>query len=358
MNTTSFSTIGQRLTANGFFPFTVLLIALAMLAGCVHEYSDDNPVDPTMIDLRVALAINIDFEIETGVEQFVQAYESLFADGYRVRYIVDLYETPASVEAPLSQRICRLTATDNAMPPDGTYRFSETVQLHSRHYTALVWIDFVSEESAGDLYYLTDNLQAITLAGNRPYRGYHMSKDAFAASLPIDLSPYRNAQDIDHEVTVQAKRPFALYQIVTTDVAEYRAAHSSVPYEDIRPATTGLLYELWFPMGYNTYRSVPDNFDPSGIHYDHEIDETEAQGTEAVIASDFVFMNNNDAFYFVDFDISTPTGALISRHTHIRVNLHRNRRTVIRGEFLTSGSGSDGVGIDFNFGEEIVIHIY
>jgi hypothetical protein len=332
----------------------------ALLAGCIHENPDDNPVDPTMIDLRVALAVNIDFEIETGVEQFVQAYEPLFADGYRVRYIVDLYETPASVEAPLSQRICRLTATSNAtMPPGGTYRFSETVQLHSLHYTALVWIDFVPEGNDDDFYYHTGDLQAVTIAGNRPYRGYHISKDAFAASLPIDLTPYWNTQDIAHEVTVQAKRPFALYQIVTTDVVKYRSTHSSVPYEAIRPATTGLLYKLWFPMSYNTYRSVPDNFDASGIHYDYEIAETGTQDTEAVIASDFVFVSGNDAFYFVDFDIYTPTGALINtRHNHIRVNLHRNRRTVIRGEFLTSGAGnSGGAGIDFNFGEEIVIFI-
>lgn len=328
-----------------------------LFAGCIHEFPDDNPVDPTLVDLRVALAVNIDFEIETGVEQFVQAYAPLFAGGYRIRYIVDLYETPTSAEAPLSQRICRLMATDNTMPPDGTYRFSETVQLHSRRYTALVWIDFVPERSADDFYYLTGDLQTVTIAGNRPYRGYHISKDAFAANLSIDLTSYWDMRDIYHEVTVQAKRPFALYQIVTTDVAKYRNAHSDVPYETIRPAGANLLYEYWFPMGYNTYRSVPDNFDASGIHYDYEIAETQAQDSEVIIASDFVFVNGNDTFYFVDFDIYTSAGERINTHSAIRVNLHRNRITVIKGEFLTSGSGSGGAGIDFNFGEEIVIFI-
>ena len=336
-------------------PIFIFLFS-ALLTGCIHEYPDDNPVDPTLIDLRVSLNVNIDFEIETGAEQFVQAYEPLFADGYRIRYIVDLYETPASAEAPLSQRICRLTATGDAMPPSGTYRFSETLQLHPLHYTALVWVDFVPEGSADDFYYLTGNLQAVTIAGNRPYRGYHISKDAFTASLPLDLTPYRDRRDVRHEATIQAKRPFALYQIVTTDVAKYRNAHHDAPYNAIRPATTGLLYELWFPMGYNTYRSTPDNFDASGIGYDYEIAETGADDTEAFIASDFVFVNGNDAFYFVDFGVYTPAGALINTpYSHIRVNLHRNRVTIIKGEFLTSGTGSGGVGIDFNFGEEIVI---
>jgi hypothetical protein len=244
------------------------------------------------------------------------------------------------------------------MPPDGTYRFSETASLHPLHYTALVWVDFVPEGSAGDFHYLTDDLQAVTLAADRPYRGYHLSKDAFAASFPVDLTPYRDAWDVYHEATVEAKRPFALYQIVTTDVAKYRNAHSGVPYGDIRPAATALSYELWFPMGYNVYRATPGNFDASGIRYDYEIAETGADDTEAVIASDFVFVNGNDAFYFVDFSIYTPAGERINTpYSHIRVNLHRNRRTVIRGEFLTSGTGSDGVGIDFNFGEEIVIFI-
>jgi hypothetical protein len=340
-------------------PVSLAFLSLfaALSVGCVHEYPGDNPVDPTLIDLRVSLAVNIDFEIEAGVEQFVQAYAPLFAEGYRIRYLVDLYETPASTEAPLSKRICRLTATGDVMPPGGTYRFSETVQLHPLHYTALVWIDFVPEGSAGDFYYLTGDLQAVTIAGNRPYRGYHISKDAFAASLPIDLAPYRDGLDVHHEATVEAKRPFALYQIVTTDVDKYRNAHHNAPYGDIRPAATGLLYELWFPMGYDTYRAAPDNFDESGVHYDYEIAGTGADDTEAVIASDFVFVNGNDAFYYIDFGVYTPAGTLINDHSHIRVNLHRNRRTIIRGEFLTSGTGSGGVGIDFNFGEEIVIFI-
>jgi hypothetical protein len=340
--------------------FVVAILAMtvaALSAGCIHEYPGDHAVDPTLIDLRVSLAVNIDFEIETGVEQFVQAYAPLFADGYHIRYLVDLYETPASAEAPLSQRICRLTATADAMPPGGVYRFSETALLHPLHYTALVWIDFVPDGSAADFYYHTADLQAVTVAAGRPYRGYHIAKDAFAAALPIDLTPYRDRRDVHHEATVAAKRPFALYQIVATDVAKYRAAHSNVPYSDIRPAAASLFYELWFPMGYNTYRAAPDNFDASGVHYDYDIAETGADDTEAVIASDFVFVNGNDTFYFIDFGVYTPAATPINTHSHIRVNLRRNRVTVIRGEFLTAGTGSGGVGIDFNFGEEIVIFI-
>ena len=340
-------------------PVLLVFIPLfsALLAGCIHEFPNDNPVDPTLVDLRVALAVNIDFEVEAGeagVEQLAQAYAPLFAEGYRIRYLVDLYETPASAEAPLAQRIRRLTATAGAMPTGGTFRFSETVPLHARRYTALVWVDFVPAGSDGDFYYLTDDLQAVTIAANRPYRGYHVSKDAFAASLPIDLTPYRSMRNVSYEAAVQAKRPFALYQIVATDVAKYRSAHSDALYDAIRPDSASLRYEAYFPMGYNAYRSVFDNLDESGVRYSYEIAETQAQDTAAIIASDFVFVKEAGDFYYVDFSIYTPAGELINTHSHIRVNLQRNRRTVISGEFLTAGSGAGGVGVDFNFEEEIV----
>jgi hypothetical protein len=324
------------------------------LTGCLYEYPDDETrLDPATVELTVALALNIDFEMDAGAEQFVQTHETLFADGYIVRYIVDLYETPASAGVPPSQRICRLTATDDAMPSDGTYRFSEVVTLPAARYIALVWVDFVPTASRSDFYYHTNNLQAVTIDNSRPYRGYHISKDAFTAGVSVDLTsvPRQNAQ---FEATVPVKRPFAFYWIITTDVTEYRNAPRHAPYATVRPDTTHLAYEAWFPMGYNVYPSVPDNFD-TDVQYTYNVPETGDGDTEVELAADFVFVNGSEIFYFVDFEIRTPAGARIRRHSGVRVNLQRNRMTVIRGAFLTGGNSSGGAGVDFDFDEEIVV---
>jgi hypothetical protein len=329
----------------------------ALLVGCIYEYPDDEAsLDPAMVELTVTLALNIGFEMETGVEQFVQTHESLFAEGYAIRYIVDLYQWPDLSEAPLSQRVRRLITTEAAMPADGIYRFSEAVTLPASRYYALVWVDFVPKGSLGDFYYHTENLQAVTMVNTLPYRGYHTGKDAFTASVPIDLASSQS-QNTRFEATVQVKRPFAFYRIITTDVKKYRDARHGVPYATIRPDITRLLYEAWFPMGYNVYRSVPDNFDNSGVHYTYDMPETDEYDTDVEVASDFVFVSGSATFYFVDFDICTPADVRISRHNGIRINLQRNRMTIISGEFLTTGSSSDGAGVDFEFDEEFVIFL-
>jgi hypothetical protein len=323
------------------------------MVGCIYEYPEMRP-DSGAVELTVALTLNIEFEMDAGEEQFVQAHEALFAEGYRIRYIVDLYEPPVAEGLPPSQRLRRLTATENAMPPGGTYRFSETVALSAAKYVALVWVDFVRADNPNnDLYYLTGNLLAVTIDNSRPYRGYHVSKDAFTASVSVDLTSARE-QNARMEATVEVKRPFAFYRIVADDVAEYRAQHSA-NYADMRPNTTHLQYQAWFPMGYDAYPSLPDNYDDSGVHYTCNVPATDEPVTEVELAADFVFVGTVTTAHLVDFDIRTPQGARISRHNSLRIDLRRNRLTVIRGAFLTLGNSSGGTGIDFDFDEEIVI---
>jgi hypothetical protein len=298
------------------------------------------------VELTVALVLNIDFNTDTPAP----ARQTLPAQGYDLRYIVDLYPLPHHPEAPLAQRERRLIATAAALPANGIYRFRETLTLPAAQYCALVWVDCVPHGSRDDYYYLTENLQAVTINPARPYQGYHPSRDALTASLVVDLRPEQNPA-ARFEATLPVQRPFALYRIVATDVQQYRAAHPAT-----RPATTQLHYEAWFPMGYNAYRSVPGHF-CTGVHYSCPVPETTPSDTEVELAADFVPVNSTGDFYHTSFDIRTPAGELLVRHTGIRINLQRNRLTVLRGAFLTTGSGTGGTGVDFNFDEEIIVFI-
>jgi hypothetical protein len=337
--------------------FAIYLLCAILPAGCLYEYADPLPTTLSQgtVELTVKLALNINFEMDAGEEQFVQTHEALLADGYVIRYIVDLYQWPGDNETPLSQRAHRLVTTEAAMPAGGVYRFSETVTLLAAHYRALVWVDFVPATGGhNDFYYHTENLQAVTIDNSRPYRGYHVSKDAFTAGVSIDLTPSQNPAT-RFDATVPVKRPFAFYRIITTDVEEYRDTPRSAPYNTVRPDTVRLRYQAWFPMGYNAYHAVPDNFDASGVHYACGVPETGDSDTDVELAADFVFMNGNETFYNVDFDIFTPAGIRINRHSDVRVNLRRNRVTVLRGAFLTAGNSSGGAGIEFDFDEEFVV---
>jgi hypothetical protein len=309
---------------------------------------------PDGVALTVALELNIDFETGDGAEQFVQTYETLLADGYDIRYIVDLYRQPGSGSA-LPPRERRLITTETAMPAGGVYHFSEALTLPAERYIALVWVDFVPKGTRADFYYRTDDLQAVTIDNSRPYRGYHISKDAFTATGALDLATAQK-QDARVEATVPVKRPFALYRIIATDAKEYRAQVGAT-YATRQPGTTRLVYRNYFPMGYNVYWSVPSEsgFDNSGVHYDYPVPETTEYDTEVELAADFVFVKDAGDFYDADFGIYTPAGTLIGQHNG-KITLQRNRVTVIRGNFLTTG-GAGGAGINFEFDEEIIIPI-
>ena len=127
-------------------------------------------------------------------------------------------------------------------------------------------------------------------------------------------------------------------------------------YSSIRPSLTNAQYGLYFPMGYNVYYGVPDDF-RANVSFAHEVVET-VEGEEAIVASDYVFVDNKDTFYYLNFSINNAEDALISTVRDLKINLQRNRLTIIRGEFLTRDIDDGEIGIDPGFdGEEIVVPI-
>ena len=98
---------------------------------------------------------------------------------------------------------------------------------------------------------------------------------------------------------IPVERPFAVYQVITTDLAKYKSDFSSKPYSSIRPSLTNAQYGLYFPMGYNVYYGVPDDF-RANVSFAHEVVET-VEGEEAIVASDYVFVDDKDTFYYLNF---------------------------------------------------------
>lgn len=64
------------------------------------------------------------------------------------------------------------------------------------------------------------------------------------------------------------------------------------------------------------------------------VETVEGEGRHSV-ASDYVFVDDKDTFYYLNFSINNAEDALISTVRDLKINLQRNRLTIIRGEFLT-----------------------
>ena len=301
----------------------ILLSAVLSLTACktIHEYPGEPGVDPSLIDVK--LSLDIDMELNDG-DPIIQTYMDMLGSAYDIRYIVEIYKVSDSYAETVGSLQKRIVKTEETIIEDGVYSIDEQIQLHAGVYSVMVWIDFVIKGTDTDYYYNTANLHEIRI--NRidgAYPGYDVTKDAFSAQENLDLIPYANERFAEIEMTI--------------------------------PAHTEAAYGLYFPMGYNVYYSVPDAFE-AGVGYTFDVVETVEQ-KEAILASDYVFVDDKETFYYLNFSVYSAEDKLINTSRDIRINLERNRLTIVRGEFLTRDIDDGEIGIDPGFDEEIVVPI-
>lgn len=322
------------------------------LVGCdtIHEFPSEIDLGEHVIDLDIDLNMAFDSEV------IYQTYTRMLESDYDIRYTVEIYNTNEQHLNRLGTKHQRIVKTESEIIFNGTYTVKEKLKVPTGTYEIIAWVDFVEKGTTNDKYYETTDLQKITIIPqDDKYKGYTTAKDAFKGRLSMDIKPIDSQENIHHTISIEAKRPFAIYEIVTSDIKTYKTKHGALSYTTAQPITTNLYYNLFFPMGYNVFSSSPDNF-KSGTHYTYGITES-ATEDEAVLASDIVFVEN-DTFYFVDFEIISAAGKRINGISNLKINLKRNKRTIIKGEFLTKDlDPNNGIGIDENFSDEIIIYI-
>lgn len=336
------------------FSYTVAAILL-LLSACktIHEYPEGPGVDPSLIDVNLSVAINMDLNDEDPI---IQTYRDMLLSGFDIRYIVEIYKVADSYGETVGNLVRRIERIESDIIENGIYEVDEEVKLHAGLYSVMVWVDFIKKGTDTDYYYDTSNLHQIkTIGVDGVYNGYDATKDAFSAQKSMDLIPYANERFVNYDMEVPVKRPFAVYRVVAKDLAEYISDFPEMPYPSIKPVRTNAKYSLYFPMGYNVYYGVPENM-KSNVSYVYDIVET-VEGEEAVIASDMVFVDDNETFYYLNFSIYTEEGKLITTSKEIKINLERNRMTIVEGNFLTRDVDDGEIGIDPGFEDEIVVPI-
>lgn len=321
------------------------LILCSSLAswGCdtIMQYPSGEGTDPTLID--VSLSIGIDLKLDED-PSMIPAYSRIMSEEYDIRYIVEVYRTGSSYSETSGNLEERIVCTGDTVPDDGIFVLDRNISVHAGSYSILIWVDFVPEGGSDDLYYNTESLHKVRyMFREGRYSGYDISKDAFSGRADMDLTAYSESRFEKIEIKTEVKRPFAVYQIIATDA------------ERVMPARTEAQYGLYFPLGYNVYYGAPDALTP-GISYSFDVYATGHEG-EAVIASDMVFIDDEETFYYLDMDMLAESGAAVNSVDGLCINLSRNRMTVIKGQFITKEFENGGVGIDPGFDDEIVVPI-
>lgn len=325
----------------------VAVMTLMMIGSCnsIHEFPDDNPIDPTLVNVAVNFTTN---DLEFDQQFFTRSDVTSLKNSCDVRYVVEIYPEDAVTKGAesLVQRLVVTKAMDETTP------MNIDLQLNARKYTLLFWIDCVDKGSAVDLHYDTENLLQVRI--KRPYTGSHDLKDAFTGMKSIDLTPYRNEWNITVEEKVELKRPLAKMEVVTTDIQKYIDSKRGLSAAVSMPEKVVFTYLPSIGEQYNVLTQKPERYSDSETF---TATLSNFSDTECTIAFDYLFVNGASTNVAVQFDIYDKNDNLLNSVKNVLIPIRRNAHSIIKGEFLTKEFQGGGVGIEDGFDGEIIITI-
>lgn len=254
---------------------------------------------------------------------------------YNLRGVAEFYQKG---ETALVNRIAAVltpTATE------GNYTL--TTELPQDEYDMTLWVDYTESASTTDLWYDTENLQAVKIiAADRTYAAGSDTREVFYGTATV------TAAGADASVTVTTKRPQAKYTLIADDVERYRQLMVANPekYVPLDELSTQIIYESYLPDGFNAQTGKPNSSTEGYQCSQPELPAVSAADTEIRIGSDYVFVNGSESAITVTVLVTDRAGRIISRVPGIEIAYKRNMLTTVRGDFLTAGVITPGININ------------
>lgn len=322
-----------------------LLVLTSLMAGCtLHEEPElttdgEVGVDPT----SVLLTANLNVNINMGERPLTRAEAK---EGYLHRFIVEAYLN--------RQPVARQTIVEEIS--DRTHlSLPVNMKLHARNYQLVVWSDYVKADAPEkDFIYDTENLVPL-IPVSSTHRANTEYKDAFAASVPLDLTGYRDLWNAEVGVEVELARPVARYELVANDVASFlrKVAASEVASDKF---TVRIKYNDYLSVGYNVLDDIPKH-SLRYMQYSKTFSLPEAGTRELSLGFDYVFVQAGESTTHIPVEIEVVDSKNVTiTSSVIRIPCVRSKNSVVKGAFLTVSS-DDGVGFEPDFDGEVDLDV-
>lgn len=219
-----------------------------------------------------------------------------------------------------------------------------------RHYSFVVWADYVESKNDTDFHYNTkneDGLKNITL--NDTWVAMDETRDAFTGvfNTKVDgnMTEYNGAKDINITLT----RPFAKLRVVTTDLKELTDL-------SIVPNNAEVTYTTAF---HESFDALNGTYGPETVAKTHTYEianYADNTTTNKVLFTDYFFADDSDVVKFT-MDVKEANGQSIKYNTfNTDIAVKRNHLTTISGNILTDGNKVN-VTVEDTFGENNNQHI-
>lgn len=322
-----------------------LLVLTSLMAGCtLHEEPElttdgEVGVDPT----SVLLTANLNVNINMGERPLTRAEAK---EGYLHRFIVEAYLN--------RQPVARQTIVEEIS--DRTHlSLPVNMKLHARNYQLVVWSDYVKADAPEkDFIYDTENLVPL-IPVSSTHRANTEYKDAFAASVPLDLTGYRDQWNAEVGVEMELARPVARYELVANDVASFlrKVAAGEVASDKF---TVRIKYNDYLSVGYNVLDDIPKH-SLRYMQYSKTCSLPEAGTRELSLGFDYVFVQAGESTTHIPVEIEVVDSKNVTiTSSVIRIPCVRSKNSVVKGAFLTVSS-DDGVGFEPDFDGEVDLDV-
>jgi hypothetical protein len=335
------SRVLRRLFPMKIFSLVTAVLLAAALCGC-HDlpYPDDDDDGETSDNVTINLDFTTDLPLYNAE---AQAAKNRAIDSYQVRYVVKIYN--AEIDARSA-----FTRDESAAYSSVFYRSlseglstSVSVYVPEGTYTIMVWTDYIPTNTNNAPFYNADDFTEITLNTDN-YIGGTDYRDAYCGMQTLTV-PTQNP-DSNVTVDVAMTRPLAKFELITTDVEQFM---QRVGTTNISTYRVRLVYTGYLPSSFNMFTAQPID-STLGVWFASAISTLDG-GTEALLASDYVFVNGNESAVSAAVQIVDAAGTVLSQSQSVRIPIARGKLTEMRGNFLTT-ENSSGFSINTQFSGE------
>ena len=356
------------------------VMLLLAFAGCdVHEFPEER------YD-KVPFQLHLDFSTEMPLYKEVVYTRSGDTETkgvvarHDIRYTISAYRidnmrsenrVADTTFVFTRSEISDLNYTANLLLREGTYDFE-------------VWADYVDANSMSDKYYDTREFSEIILANKDEHLGSNDYRDAFrgyATATVINPVYYTGniVNSIDHQASVEMKRPMGKFKFVSTDMDVFHTrvaqmmkekgklksvsadANTKAYYEqllqnvNIDDFYVVFRYNAFMPCSYNIFTDKPaDSW--TGVYFVSPM-FPDNNLSEMILGFDYIFVNGSETTLSISLEVYNKDGELMSSTNPINVPIVRSKMTVVKGEFLTS-KATGGVTINPSYdGDDYNIEI-
>ena len=334
----------------------ILSFAAALLfgaAGCakIHEWPDNNPVDPSLVGTEIKIDLKMDIEMSQVITKSILS--SVDTSAYDRRCIVEIYHDEPYDQSLVERDTITVAAQDFSA-------VSLKTNLHALKYKIVVWSDYVEKGTKEDLFFHTEDLNQVRILEKELYTGSHMFKDCQRGCEELDLTPYAGEWFAEIELKVQLEQPVARIVFWTLDFDRYvmesglEREQGLTKQEIADRLLVKFSYPAYMPSSINVQTGkLNDSY--TGYGYESDVFYN-PETNDLKICYDYVFVNGETSSIMTSLQIyDKVTGKQINATNNITVPTERGKETVVKDRFLTKDY-APGIGIDPGFDGEFNVY--